>query len=511
MGVSHIYIIEDIDSAPHNNIIAKYNQKVTLWKGENFLDTMSLKTIQRLKQTKLLNPQVIYFKTGLTKLKEAGVYDWCFILDADEFLTLENPEENLDTLMQAYENWDAILIQWKYYGANGRIHMPDYSKITVQEAFPNPAVNDMPGKRQNSLSKKIAYNLRRYKNEFWRGHAGVHQPADGCNFCNTEFRQDRKERTYKHLYIRHYITKSWEEYAWKKLHRGYFMGFRRTFDAFFHLNPDLKPYEDELISQIEGETLVVLPYARGGGQGRELEIALTSWKRFCKSKYKFIVIGDADESLKQQFDWVEFIDMPRVPSSKTQYTPHLDMQHKMETVYNLYKDQYPGFIWMVDDDYAVRPFYIYELKNIYIHATTFTGDETTPTWFWKHDKWKTKQLLSKEHFPCRNYTTHFPCYFEFGRLKEIWDKYNLREESYVVEDIYFNSYEHEIFAKDDSVRVALWKKEHFQEKFPEVYENPNIKFVNNSVEGWSKELEDVLLKIANGEIILNTEPLPSKE
>ena len=71
----------------------------------------------------------------------------------------------------------------------------------------------------------------------------------------------------------------------------------------------------------------------------------------------------------------------------------------------------------------------------------------------------------------------------------------MRNESYVVEDIYFNSFRHEEPILDSIIRLGIWNKEIFENEFQKAVNNPNIKFVCNSVEGWSKELEEALWKI----------------
>lgn len=63
--------------------------------------------------------------------------------------------------------------------------------------------------------------------------------------------------------------------------------------------------------------------------------------------------------------------------------------------------------------------------------------------------------MDKENFPHINYTAHFPCFFGFNRLKMLWDKYDMRHESYVPEDVYFNSFEHEEPISDEEIRFGI--------------------------------------------------------
>jgi hypothetical protein len=69
------------------------------------------------------------------------------------------------------------------------------------------------------------------------------------------------------------------------------------------------------------------------------------------------------------------------------------------------------------------------------------------------------------------------------------------EESYVFDDVYFNYFPHEEPVLDSTIRLGIWSKSIFKNNFQKAIDNPSIKFVCNSVDGWSKELEDELWKI----------------
>jgi hypothetical protein len=80
-------------------------------------------------------------------------------------------------------------------------------------------------------------------------------------------------------------------------------------------------------------------------------------------------------------------------------------------------------------------------------------------------------------------------------MDEIRKKYNLSEESYVFDDVYFNYFKHEEPILDNEIRLGIWNNDIFKNDFQKAVDNPNIKFMCNSVEGWSKELEDKLWEI----------------
>lgn len=156
-----------------------------------------------------------------------------------------------------------------------------------------------------------------------------------------------------------------------------------------------------------------------------------------------MVIGEFDENLIQEFPWVEFIKLDCVKKRDNQYNPHLDMMNKMEYAYNLFKDTYLGFIWMVDDNYAIKPFDLTDIMTVHYHEPSFVGWKDLPTSYWKHDKWKTRQLMDQENLPHINYTTHYPCYLDFEKIHFLCNKYDMLNESYVIEDVYFNYFPHE--------------------------------------------------------------------
>lgn len=495
LGIDHIFIFEDIDSDSHKEITDKYKDNVTLNSVFTVLDEETQKLVKEYKINKNGNPQPIYIKNGLLYLKGLNFYDWCFVIDNDEFITLETLNDNINDTLMLFNSYDAIILQHKTYGANGLIHKPDYSNYGVIDIFDKEMCGYIPTNNKMGFTK-TCYNLNTFKEDFfWY----IHQPSDKCNFCRTNFERNRTKQIYDKMYIRHYITKSWEEYIWKRKTRGYFVGKIKDLNCFFNINPDMNYLKQELIAELKNEILVILPYKQSDSQGNELKLALNGWKMFCQFKYHFVVIGEFNEELINEYHWVEFIYCPQIKKVEGQYTPNLDAQHKMKVIMEKYSLLYDGFIWMNDDFYAIKPFNLNDITTIHFHSSNFIGNKNSPTYFWNHTKWKTRQLLDKENLPHINYSTHYPYYFEFKKLNEIFNKFNMLNESYVLEDIYFNYFKHEEPILDSKIRLGIWSKLIFDKDFQNAIENPNIKFVCNSVEGWSKELEKSLETIINKE------------
>ena len=237
------------------------------------------------------------------------------------------------------------------------------------------------------------------------------------------------------------------------------------------------------------DKLVVMPYIQKYSQGSEIKLCLNAWKKFCTFKYHFVVIGEFDESLVAEFPWVDFIHFPSVITTDEQYKPHLDIQMKMESIMRIYGTKYNGFIRVSDDIYPIKPFSIKDVTTVYYHFDEIYGDKNMPNKTFMKDKWKTKNLLKRENLPTMDYTTHYPYYYEFSKLKEIWDKFDMRSESYVLEDIYFNYFKHENAILDETIRFFINEPYEFnKDKFKKSISNPNIKFIGNSTFGWCDEL-----------------------
>ena len=183
---------------------------------------------------------------------------------------------------------------------------------------------------------------------------------------------------------------------------------------------------------------------------------------------------------------------------KDQYTAHLDVQHKMEIIMNKYADKYDGFIRIADDQYAVNPFTLEDIITPhyidYDCAKVKCVEHLTPN-YWIFNKQLTIKMLKSKNLPIINYTIHYPYYYEFIKLKEIWDKFDMRKQSYVLEDVYFNYFTHEQPVLINTVGFRAERRRDYQKEFLEALANPNIKFVNNTPNTWCKDLETKLLEI----------------
>ena len=231
LGINHIFVFEDVDSTSHKNITDKYSN-VTLM---NILDIF--------KEKKKYN-QYIYFINAIWYIKKNYNYDWCFYIDIDEFITVN--DTTLNNVISLYKDYDALVLQWQNYNANGLINKPDYTKKHITEIYTQKVGNTCHD--DQTISTKVAYNLHTFnRNNVFSNHL----PSDGCKWCKPDFSNNKNSLVYDKIYIRHYITRSWEEYYYKLMIRGMFSKGHRDYDDFFSINQDMINRKFELIELAE--------------------------------------------------------------------------------------------------------------------------------------------------------------------------------------------------------------------------------------------------------------------
>jgi len=246
IGINHIIIAEDYDSKTHKNIIDKYNN-VTLLSVLDFYDTEEKKQRVIYEKTHLFKMQSNYLRNGLQFIKNNYNYDWCFVIDVDEYITIENKHKSLNDVLSVFNEYDAILLQWENYGANGLIYAPDYTKQGIIDTYTQKIGFQKSDENKWFEKVKTIYNMNTYNNTFRSDHL----PKSDSNWCKTNFSQDKEKIVYDKIYIRHYITKSWEEYIWKIYLRGMFHPKHRGYNSFFEMNLDMVDKKEELIKLAE--------------------------------------------------------------------------------------------------------------------------------------------------------------------------------------------------------------------------------------------------------------------
>lgn len=207
--VDHIFIHEDVGSHSHKHVTDRY-------------DNVTLHQIQEKAR------QRQYIKDGVMSIQALKEYDWCFTIDIDEFITSHKP---LESVLSDYQDRGGVLLRWVNYGASGHVYKPNYNDKDYR-LFYTEKGNDTDVDAKYRINTKIAWNL--HNTEEWN--------LSGVHFYDGDWvRIDD-------IYLKHYITKSWEEYVWKLYQRGMMTGFKHRSDKdFFQINPDMLKRYDELI------------------------------------------------------------------------------------------------------------------------------------------------------------------------------------------------------------------------------------------------------------------------
>lgn len=241
------------------------------------------------------------------------------------------------------------------------------------------------------------------------------------------------------------------------------------------------------------KVLVVIPYLDRGAQGDELVYSVAGWRKHFKEDYHIVIVGDK-HPITDTGDDISFINCPRVKwPGKGNYWAHIDHVNKFRKV-RLFYPESRGFIYTCDDIYAVHDFTMDDVIRPKVRCREIKGSYHHHN-SWVVDNYKTRKRLEKEGLPAMNWVCHLPVYYEWDKLFAIYDKYHCDTTSYVVEQLYFNTY----FADSDFIVIEeepndyqfkLWNKEtsidDFKNAIGEKY------WLCNSVRGWTLEMEDVL-------------------
>ena len=170
---------------------------------------------------------------------EWGDDDYCAFIDVDEFIFFDEAED-VEDFMSYYAEFAGVGLSWKLYNANGHISAP--KGIPTPEAYTREFEYFEPRIKVIGRLKDIKYFPTVHHFVPLRGRLvttnnrtiyGMHG-----NYCN-----------YTNGHIKHYLTKSWEDWL-RRLRRGNVTRGLRTVDMFFWMNPDLAGYKDELTKNL---------------------------------------------------------------------------------------------------------------------------------------------------------------------------------------------------------------------------------------------------------------------
>ena len=204
LGFSHIYLYDnnDVDGEQITDVLNadEFTGKITI------IDVRGQKYIQKR----------VYNDCYRTRM-----FDWCAFIDIDEFIVLEK-HKNISEFLKIFITQDAIHLNWKCYGDAGHVK---YNSKKVLERFKIPWKKDVYygyiNIPENSHIKSI---IRKGLDIDWETFdhnwsSNPHTPYGLRFVCNAQ--QEQIDNSpfapicHNVAYIRHYTTKTIEEYATK--------------------------------------------------------------------------------------------------------------------------------------------------------------------------------------------------------------------------------------------------------------------------------------------------------
>lgn len=224
----HIFVFEDLFSVSHKDITDKYNNVELHSVKELYSEEEIPELIENRIQKK--PPQTDFINRGLKYVHSLNKYDWCALIDIDEFITCT---EKFPDILDRYKEHQAVLIYWCNYGCSGHIYKPDDNRPPYEIYTEKCGYEKYSDEKYFKITKFIV-NMNKYKPtmKFWIHCANV-------DFIKADMTYKRTAICLEPLYLRHYITRSCEEYAWKVWVRSTFHPGHRCWKSLREMDGDI--------------------------------------------------------------------------------------------------------------------------------------------------------------------------------------------------------------------------------------------------------------------------------
>ncbi len=228
-GFDHIFLFEDNGSESHADIVKDFPDNVTL-QSINVVKDEPITVERRQRQM---------YHYCLRTLK--GKYDWLAFIDVDEYVEFEDGW-NLERLLSEHKDYPGIMLSWMLYGANGRVERPTGGVI---ESYPKADVtNDYV-----RIWGHVQWIVKSFANLNKQPTVKHIHWIDGAVNMLGEVDMPRL-KVFQKAWIRHYYTKSWEEWVWRIMKRGDLCNGNRRLHHFFKVNPDMIWRKSDLVKEV---------------------------------------------------------------------------------------------------------------------------------------------------------------------------------------------------------------------------------------------------------------------
>lgn len=152
-----------------------------------------------------------------------GNFKWCAFYDCDEFLEI-GVYPDIKSYLEQYEGCDVVMLNWLVFGPNGQLKKEEGR---VQDRFKRPQ-SPMLYFKENSFVKSIVRgNHEKFYDCWFNGsHVPINNRGDIVYSVAGYYVPDIVGHAYFHPrykngYIKHYYTKSFEEWVTNKSRRGW--------------------------------------------------------------------------------------------------------------------------------------------------------------------------------------------------------------------------------------------------------------------------------------------------
>lgn len=171
--------------------------------------------------SKNISVQYDYYNAVYNQIR--NIYDWIIFVDCDEFITLTDCDNIKDFLSKdCFNNYDVIHLNWMCYNDGNNIY--DNGKPVLNRFLTKVDITDNVTNILNKHMKSIikgGINIDTIFNG--NSHTPWYKDLKYCNNEGIETKFDdlfKVPASYKYAYIKHYVTKSLEEYINQKFDRG---------------------------------------------------------------------------------------------------------------------------------------------------------------------------------------------------------------------------------------------------------------------------------------------------
>lgn len=165
--------------------------------------------------------------------------EWCAFIDVDEFICFDSVQ-TVSEFVKIYNGYAGVGLSWKTYNANGHIKAPE--GVSTFDAYKTTIEYSEPRIKFIARLEDI--------DDIYSAHAFA--PKRGLLVTTggvPVFEQSPEYRDYTNGHIKHYLTKSWEDWI-IRLKRGNITRGLRTVETFFNFNPDMISLKEELIKEL---------------------------------------------------------------------------------------------------------------------------------------------------------------------------------------------------------------------------------------------------------------------